>query len=187
LIYNFSHLKKHGFILNRLVYIQFPEADYLIDVEFTKKVANKLTEKKLTIAVAESCTGGMIANTLTNISGSSQYFERGIVSYSNKAKKELLDVTDELLEKYGAVSDQVAVAMAENIRKKSNVDIGIATTGVAGPTGGTKDKPVGVVFIAISTKDVTNAIKYNFKGTRLENKENTVLAVFDMILKVLRD
>ena len=159
----------------------------MINEELLTKVSELFKNKNLTVATAESCTGGMIANTLTNVSGSSKYFERGIVSYSNESKMEILDVSEELIEKYGAVSDRVAIAMAENIRKKANVDVGIATTGIAGPTGGTKDKPVGLVYLAVSTKDITNVMKHNFKGNRIENKEKTCEAVFDLVLKIFRE
>jgi len=141
-----------------------------------------LKEKNLTVATAESCTGGLIAHTLTNISGSSDYFDRGIVSYSNTAKTELLRVPENILKKYGAVSKQVAKIMAESIRIKSNVDLGIATTGIAGPTGGTKEKPVGLVFIAISTSQGTYIRRYQFSGNRLENKEYTCNAALWMVL-----
>jgi len=149
--------------------------------EILEKISLKLKDKKLTIATAESCTGGLIAHNLTNISGSSDYFERGVVSYSNKSKMELLAVSKETLEKYGAVSKQVAKAMAENIRKKSNVDIGVATTGIAGPTGGTKEKPVGLVYIAISSEKSTLVKKFQFSGSRLENKESTCEAALQML------
>ena len=124
----------------------------LIDEELLNKVFNLLKKQKITVATAESCTGGLIAHTLTNISGSSEYFDRGIISYSNKSKMELLDVSEDLLIKHGAVSPEVVKEMAENIRTKSKVDIGIATTGIAGPTGGTKEKPVGLVYSVRSTE-----------------------------------
>ena len=151
--------------------------------KFLKELTNELKKKDLTIATAESCTGGLIANTLTNISGSSEYFDRGVISYSNKAKMELLDVPEDLLKKNGAVSMQVAEAMANGIRKKSNVDIGIATTGIAGPTGGSKEKPVGLVYISISTKKDTFVKKYVFEGSRIENKKNSC----DASLKLLKE
>mgnify|MGYP005835373911 CR=1 FL=1 len=158
----------------------------MIDEKLLKKVTDYLKEKNITIAIAESCTGGLIAHTLTNISGSSDYFDRGIVSYSNKAKTELLGVPEDVLKKYGAVSKQVAKIMAENIRLKSNVDLGLATTGIAGPTGGTKKKPVGLVFIAISNSKNTIIKKYQFKGNRLENKEHTCNAALKMIFDHLK-
>lgn len=157
----------------------------MIKKTLVKKTAEKLTQKKLTIATAESCTGGLIAHTLTNISGSSNYYKRGIISYSNQAKIELLDVKEETLKKHGAVSQETAYEMAEGIRKKSKVDIGISSTGIAGPTGGTKEKPVGLVYIGISTKNKTKVKKHIFKGNRLENKENTVNAALDLIIKNL--
>jgi nicotinamide-nucleotide amidase len=158
----------------------------LIDDKLLKKVADCLKQKKITIATAESCTGGLIAHSLTNISGSSHYFDRGIVSYSNKAKTELLDVPEHILKKYGAVSKQVAKIMAENIRIKSNVDLGLSTTGIAGPTGGTQKKLVGLVFIAISSAKGTDVKKYQFKGNRIENKHYTCNAALKMIFDYLK-
>ena len=157
----------------------------MIDEQTLKKVSDILKQKNLTIATAESCTGGLIAHSLTNISGSSDYFKRGIVSYSNEAKIELLDISEELLIKYGAVSIQVAQAMAEGVRIKSNVDIGISTTGIAGPTGGTNEKPVGLVYISISTSDETMVQKFQFSGDRLQNKESTCNAALQMLLNFL--
>jgi nicotinamide-nucleotide amidase len=157
----------------------------LIDEQTLKKVSDLLKQKNYTIATAESCTGGLIAHSLTNISGSSDYFQRGIVSYSNEAKIELLDVSEDLLIKYGAVSIQVAQAMAESVRIKSNVDIGLSTTGIAGPTGGTNEKPVGLVYISISTFDETMVQKFEFSGDRLRNKESTCNAALQMLLNIL--
>ncbi len=153
----------------------------MIDEKLIKKVSEILVEKKLKTATAESCTGGLIAHTFTNISGSSDYFERGVVTYSNRAKIDLLDVFKDILIKHGAVSKPVAKAMAEGIRKKSKVDIGIATTGIAGPTGGTDEKPVGLVYIAVSNSKETIVKKFNFKGNRIENKYSACNAAFEMI------
>jgi nicotinamide-nucleotide amidase len=157
----------------------------LIDEQTLKRVSDLLKQRNFTIANAESCTGGLIAHYLTNISGSSDYFDRGVVSYSNEAKIELLDVSEDLIIKYGAVSNQVAQAMAEGIRKKSNVDIGISTTGIAGPTGGTNEKPVGLVYISISTSDETIVQKFQFSGDRLQVKESTCNAALQMLLNIL--
>lgn len=159
--------------------------DLLIDNELLIKIANLLKQKHLTVATAESCTGGLISHSLTNISGSSDYFERGIVSYSNNAKMELLGVYKGILEKYGAVSEKVAIVMAEGVRTKSNVDIGISTTGIAGPTGGTKEKPVGLVYIAVSTTKNVLVKKFQFTGDRLQNKESTCNAALQMLLDTL--
>lgn len=132
-----------------------------------------LSSKGLSIATAESCTGGLIGHLFTNISGSSNYYDRGVISYSNQAKIELLDVPNDLLEKYGAVSEPVAKAMAEGVRKKAKVDIGISSTGIAGPSGGTEEKPVGLVYLGISTKYQIKVNKYVFLKDRLGNKQQT--------------
>jgi nicotinamide-nucleotide amidase len=113
--------------------------------ELEEALGRILTERGLTIAVAESCTGGLIADKITNVSGSSMYFERGVVVYSNQSKTELLNVPKELIKTHGAVSKEVAEAMAAGVRRLAGTDIGISTTGVAGPTGGTSEKPVGLV------------------------------------------
>ena len=157
----------------------------MVDEELLNKVSTNLKKQKFTIATAESCTGGLLSHILTNISGSSDYFDRGIVSYSNKSKIQLLGVPENLLKKYGAVSEQVAKAMAEGFRTKSYVDIGISTTGIAGPTGGTKEKPVGLVYVAISTPDKTIVKKFQFSGDRLQNKESTCNAALQMLLDIL--
>jgi nicotinamide-nucleotide amidase len=156
-----------------------------INGKLPDKISNMLKNQKLVIATAESCTGGLISHTLTNISGSSEYFDRGIITYSNRAKMELLDVPEDILKNYGAVSMEVAKSMAKGVRIKSNVDIGISTTGIAGPTGGSKEKPVGLVFIAISTENNTFVKKFNFSGNRLQNKKSTCDAALDMLLYVL--
>jgi PncC family amidohydrolase len=157
-----------------------------IDGNLLNKISLLLKKQKLKIATAESCTGGLIGHTLTNVSGASDYFDRGVISYSNKSKSELLGVPERLIEKYGAVSNPVAKAMAEGIKIKSEVDIGISTTGIAGPTGGTKEKPVGLVFIAISTKDNVIVKKFQFSGNRIQNKYDTCKAALEMLYEVLK-
>ena len=158
----------------------------MIDENKLKIISDLLKKNHITIATAESCTGGLIAHTLTNISGSSEYFDRGYVTYSNIAKIDTLDVAKTLLDKNGAVSKEVAEAMANGIRTKSNVDIGISTTGIAGPTGGTIEKPVGLVYIAISSNEKTIVKKYKFSGDRLQNKENTCNAALQMLYDVIK-
>ena len=157
----------------------------MVDGELLNKIYLKLIEKNYKIATAESCTGGLVGHKLTNISGSSNYFDRGIISYSNESKIELLDVPKNIIDKYGAVSKEVAVAMAEGIRRKYRVDVGLSTTGIAGPTGGTKEKPVGLVFIGISLKGNSYAKKFIFEGDRLRNKELSCNAALNMLLDVL--
>jgi len=159
----------------------------VVDRELLNKIYLEFKAKNLTIATAESCTGGLIGHTLTNIAGISDYYDRGIISYSNISKIELLDVSKELLIKYGAVSREVAREMSEGIRKKSGVDIGLSTTGIAGPSGGTKEKPVGLVYIAISNKKETIIKKFNFTGNRLDIKNKTCIASLKMLYKILSD
>ncbi len=151
------------------------------EVDIEETVGALLRQKKLTIAVAESCTGGYISHRITNISGSSSYFDRAIVSYSNKAKMEMLGVPEEMLAKYGAVSEEVARAMAEGIRAVSKTDIGISVTGIAGPTGGTPDKPVGLVFIGVSDSVGTIVNKYMFPDERLRFKDRTSQAALEVV------
>ncbi len=156
---------------------------YGIDDEEIEMVIGKLlVEKGLKIAVAESCTGGLIADRITNVPGSSKYFERGIVAYSNEAKIQILGVPEELIKNYGAVSREVAEAMAEGVRKISGADIGISTTGIAGPTGATPTKPVGLVWIGYSDKNETFAKEFRFGDDRLENKQRAS----QMALEILR-
>jgi PncC family amidohydrolase len=157
----------------------------LVDIKLVNKVSDELKKHQATIATAESCTGGLLAHTLTNVSGSSEYFNRGVISYSNTAKMELLGIPEQLLKNYGAVSKQVAAAMAKAIQQRAQVDIGVATTGIAGPTGGTKDKPVGLVFIGVSTKDTVVVKEFLFSGDRLANKDNTCTAALELLLETI--
>ncbi|MBF0387464.1 MAG: CinA family protein [Candidatus Omnitrophica bacterium] len=137
----------------------------------TRKLAQILTSRNLTLATAESCTGGMIANTLTNIPGSSAFLAGGIIAYANRIKTTFLCVPPELIESQGAVSSAVAQAMAAGARKRFKVNYALATTGIAGPTGGTSLKPVGLVFIALATSRKTIVKKCFFTGNRLAIKK----------------
>jgi nicotinamide-nucleotide amidase len=134
-------------------------------------IAGRLTEKKLTIAVAESCTGGLITNRLTDVSGSSDYLERGLITYSNAAKISMLGVPAEVIEKHGAVSEETARLMAEGIRKLSGTDLGLSSTGIAGPTGGSPGKPVGTVYIALADAKQTICRHYSYRWDRKRNKD----------------
>jgi nicotinamide-nucleotide amidase len=140
-------------------------------LEKLKYIINVFTERKIQLAIAESCTGGYISHIITNISGVSKVFERGVVTYSNQAKIDILKVDPETLKKYGAVSEPVARQMAENLRNIANVDISVSTTGIAGPTGATPDKPLGLVYIGFSTEKETIVKKYVFKTDRIGHKE----------------
>ena len=166
---------------------EFPSGEVcsVVDIKLVNKVSDELKRQKQTIATAESCTGGLLAHTFTNISGSSEYFDRGVISYSNKAKQELLGVPKMVLQHHGAVSKEVAEHMALGIRQNASVDYGLATTGIAGPTGGTKNKPVGLVYIAIATKDDVVVKRFLFSGDRLTNKESTVTAILEELLRIL--
>lgn len=119
----------------------------------SSKIVALLLEKGLTISTAESCTGGLVAKSLTDVSGASSVFWGGVVSYDNSVKKNILGVKSETLESVGAVSHDTASQMAQGIKRIINTDVGISTTGIAGPTGGTKDKPVGTVYVGIAYKD----------------------------------
>jgi len=162
----------------------FHKSIYATEEETIESVIGKiLQEKKLTIAVAESCTGGLLANRITNVSGSSSYFECGVVSYSNDSKNYLLKVPEKLIKKYGAVSKQVALAMAKGVRVISGADIGIAITGIAGPTGGTPSKPVGTVHIALSSKNKNIHQSFHFLGNRTLIKHYSTQHAFVLLLK----
>ena len=140
-----------------------------------------LIEHGITISLAESCTGGMIASRLTDVPGISKVFNRGIVSYSNEAKMENLSVSPETLEKYGAVSRQTAIEMAEGVRKTAKTDLGISVTGIAGPDGGTDQKPVGLVYVALADKSGCDCRELRLTGNRDRIRNMTTLYVFDMI------
>lgn len=152
--------------------------------ELSKKASDLLKRLGIKIATAESCTGGLIGHTLTNIPGSSEYYDRGIISYSNQAKTELLGVPQETIDKFGAVSPENAKAMAQGLKKNAGVDISIATTGIAGPTGGTPEKPVGLVYISLALQDGRVIVSdFTFSGDRLENKQSTCAAALRMLLE----
>lgn len=136
-------------------------------------VAKLLTSKGLILSVAESCTGGLITDRLTNVPGSSAFLNRGIVAYSNECKVDTLGVPQDLLERHGAVSEEVAVAMAQGVRKLGNADLGVSTTGIAGPAGGSELKPVGTVYIAISGRDGSSCRHFQFRWDRRRIKEIT--------------
>jgi len=148
-------------------------------------VGKILKRKKLTISCAESCTGGLLASKLTDIPGSSAYVMDAIVSYSDEAKHRLLGVKKETIKKFGAVSEQTAIEMAKGIRKRSGTDIGISTTGIAGPAGARKDKPVGLVWIGYCDKKTTFAKKFIFTKDRLRNKDIMSKMALEMVRRQL--
>ncbi|MDD7796298.1 competence/damage-inducible protein A [Clostridium sp. 'White wine YQ'] len=150
-------------------------------------VAKMLVDKKITISTAESCTGGMIASKLINYGGISECFLEGAVTYSNEAKANRLGVKKETLERYGAVSEETAKEMAEGVAKTSGTDIGVSTTGIAGPTGGTKEKPVGLVYVGISYKGKTIAKRFEFQGDRNKVRIRTTMNALNIIRKTISE
>jgi nicotinamide-nucleotide amidase len=153
------------------------------EISLEEAIAELLIKRGETLAVAESCTGGLISNRLTNISGSSQFYERGVISYSNEAKMQLLGVSEDVLIRHGAVSKEVAMAMAEGVRKMAKTDYAISVTGIAGPTGGTPEKPVGLVFIGYADKDGSKVIKQTFANDRIGNKQRSAQAALNLLRK----
>jgi nicotinamide-nucleotide amidase len=146
-----------------------------------------LTERGATLAVAESCTGGRIASLFTAMPGASAYFLCGVVTYSNFSKQEILGVSGDTLEKYGAVSRQVAEQMAEGVLAVSGADYAIATTGIAGPTGGTPDKPVGTVWIAVASREGVTARKMQYGNLREQNIERASTSAINLLRLLLLD
>lgn len=163
------------------------EHDIDIKLDPAKEAAHLLKTSGMSISVAESCTGGYIANRLTDIPGSSAYFERGLVTYSNESKYDLLGIPANLIDEKGAVSVEVASLMAESVRKISKTDIGLATTGIAGPGGGTANKPVGTVYVAISIDKKNTVRKLQLGGSRWYIKEQASEKSLDMLVAVLKD
>jgi len=151
------------------------------DQTLERVVVDLLIERGLTLATAESCTGGLIANRITDVPGCSAAFLAGVVSYSNEAKIELLGVDEQLIVEHGAVSEQVARAMAEGARAASGAGVSISTTGIAGPSGGTAAKPVGLVYIAVSSDGGTTVQRHQFMGSRLDIKLRASQVALDML------
>ncbi len=158
------------------------------DVDLVKVVCGMLMERGLTISGAESCTGGMFAAAMTDVPGVSAVFDRSLVTYSNEAKMQELGVRAQTLERFGAVSEETAREMAEGVRRVSGSDIGVSVTGIAGPDGGTEEKPVGTVWYALATKERTIAKKTVWNtGNRRSNRNYAVLNMLDMVRRELAD
>ena len=160
-------------------------------MDFTDEIPAERTGKELrvaglTISCAESCTGGLLTSMLTDVSGSSSYVMGSVVSYSNDVKARVLHVSEETLAVYGAVSEETAREMAQSVRKLIHADIGVGITGIAGPDGGSTEKPVGLVYIAVADQTHTVVQKNNFHGTRFENKQAAVHKAFAMICDIIR-
>lgn len=159
---------------------------YSYDGESIEDVVYKLLlEHDMMVGFCESCTGGLISSRMTKLSGVSAVFDRGIVTYSNNAKMEELNVKSETLEKYGAVSKETALEMAKGLLERENIDIALSVTGIAGPTGGTKEKPVGLVYIGLATKKYSQVWKFNFIGDRSSVQNRTANTVFNLTRKYI--
>ncbi|BCX50965.1 MULTISPECIES: CinA family protein [Comamonas] len=154
--------------------------------ELVRQLAARLTEKGWMLATAESCTGGMIAAACTDLAGSSQWFERGFVTYSNEAKTEMLGVPAELIAKHGAVSEEVVRAMAEGAIRHSLAQVSIAVTGVAGPSGGSADKPVGTVWVGWGLGQSIYSMRLNLQGSRARIRLETMSHILKTVLENLR-
>jgi nicotinamide-nucleotide amidase len=168
--------------------IELSLGDFLfgIDDETMESMVGEILQiQGKVLATAESCSGGLIGHKITTVPGSSNYFAGGVIAYSNDLKEKLLGVDPALLEEHGAVSSAVAKAMADGIRQKTGADIGVAVTGIAGPTGGTPEKPVGTVFIGLSTPDETIDIPCRFRGDRWQVQERAAVKSLDLVRRLL--
>tara|TARA_B100000902_G_C26756217_1_gene643360 strand:- start:122 stop:583 length:462 start_codon:yes stop_codon:yes gene_type:complete len=149
-----------------------------------KSLIKILTKKKLKVSFVESCTGGLLASTITSISGASKVFNLGLITYSNQAKIKILKVNKDIIKKYGAVSHECCLAMVNNLSKFSRANINVSITGIAGPNGGTKQKPVGLVYIGIKKGDKAHINKYIFKNKKRSSiQKATVKKALDLIFK----
>jgi len=154
-------------------------------VPLVEQLAAELLRRRQKICTAESCTGGLVAKTFTDLAGSSDWFDRGFVTYSNAAKSEMLGVPASVIEDYGAVSEPVAAAMASGALRHSDADYAIAVTGVAGPGGGSAEKPVGTVWIAVASQRQQRACLYLFDGDRAAVREATLRQALDDALELM--
>ena len=152
-----------------------------------KKIVKKLIKKKIKIGIAESCTGGMLSSAITSVSGSSKVFNLGVIVYSDQSKIKVLKVSKKIIRKYGTASEQVCKAMAKNLSKISKTNITVSITGIAGPSGGTKKKPVGLVYVAIKKDNIINVKKYLFKNKeRSYIQRAAVNKCLELILRALK-
>ena len=151
------------------------------------KIINLLKRKKLKISIAESCTGGMLSSAITSVSGSSKVFNLGLIVYSNESKIKVLKISKKLIRKYGAVSEQVCFAMIKNLSKISKTNITVSITGIAGPSGGTKQKPVGLIYVGIKRANKVKVNRYLFKNKgRLYIQKAAVNKSLDLILSFIK-
>lgn len=181
-----DHAERKMHRLEKIILMQLKDKVFSVTGEELEEVIGKLLNiNKKTLAVAESCTGGLLANRITNVAGSSNYFLQGVIVYSNEAKTQLLGVPPSIIEINGAVSSEVARAMSLGIRERSHADYGLAVTGIAGPSGGTPDKPVGLVYTALAWEGGDEVVKNQFLGNRDTIKFQSSQKVLDMLRKHL--
>ena len=153
----------------------------------SKNIVKKLIKKKIKISIAESCTGGMLSSSITSVSGSSKVFTLGLVAYSNQSKIKILKVSKKVIRKYGAVSEQVCLAMVKNIAKIGKTIMSVSVTGITGPSGGTRKKPVGLVYVGLKKDNKINIKKYLFKNKgRFYIQKATVNKCLGLILRALK-
>ena len=150
-----------------------------------KIIIKKLLKRNISISIVESCTGGLLSSKFTSVAGISKIFNMGLITYSNKSKSSLLKISQNDLKKYGAVSHQTASLMVKNLQQLTKSKLCISTTGIAGPLGGTKIKPVGLVFIGIIYKKKFTVLEKKFKGTRIQIQQKTVKSIFDALEKLI--
>ena len=156
-------------------------------MSLTKKIISSIKRKRMKLAIAESCTGGMLSSAITSVSGSSKVFTMGLVTYSNQAKKSVLKVPQKIIKKYGAVSVQCCLAMVNNLSKISNSKVCVSITGIAGPKGGSKQKPVGLVYIGIKVGKKVIVNKCNFKNKgRIFIQKQTVKKTLNLLAQLIK-
>ncbi len=155
--------------------------------ELSEQVSDLAKKKEITISFAESCTGGLISKTITDLAGCSTFFKGGVVAYHNEIKEQILGVSAKALAKFGAVSEETALDMAKGCKKIIETDIAGSVTGIAGPDGGTDEKPVGTVWFGISYKDVTIADKQCFSGNRESVRYKTAIHLLEMLIKIMTE
>ena len=155
--------------------------------KLNKKIVMLLKEKKLKLAIAESCTGGMLSSSITSVNGSSKVFSMGLVTYSNETKNKILKIPKKLIKKFGAVSMKTCLAMVNNLIKISKSDIAVSITGIAGPTGGSELKPIGLVYIGIKKGNKVKIYRYLFKKqSRINIQKTTVKKSLELILRLFK-
>ena len=150
-----------------------------------KKIIKKLLKRNISISIVESCTGGLLSSKFTSVAGISKIFNMGLITYSNKSKSSLLKISQNNLKKYGEVSHQTAALMVKNLQRLTKSKLCISTTGIAGPSGGTKVKPVGLIYFGIKYKNKTIVLEKKFKGPRIQIQQKTVKAIFNTLEKLI--